>query len=77
MTNFEKIKSMTIDELTQFFLTFDMQAISDGLFCGGGICPHKVGKYECGLGDGNCIYVKNNDDFTPIKMWLESEANFG
>lgn len=60
MTNFEKIKSMSIEEMADFLCNIDTDIHEEELI------------FSCCLGDNNDIEIR--DTYGDIKEWLESEA---
>ncbi len=60
MTNYEKIKSMSVDDLVDFLAEF-------GVCCDERQCPYYFGETFC------CMSYKNCKNAT-IKKWLESES---
>lgn len=75
MTNFEKIQAMSVQELAEFMARDDLRQEIDNTFCSK-ICKHST-EEGCEF-DGYempCVYVKNDDNVTPIKEWLESEES--
>lgn len=72
MTNYERIKNMSLDEMAGFFaetIKTDFIVMADKYICNkcraehGGVCP--IGD------DDKCLY--ENDNKSTIKMWLEGE----
>lgn len=70
MTNFDRIKSMTVDEFASFLAEGSFIAKADSYICGkckrehGGRCPT--------ADDTDCMF--NEDATATIKRWLEGEA---
>ena len=60
MTNYEKIKHMSVDDLVDFLAKF-------GVRCDERQCPYYFGETFCSMSYKNC---KN----ATIKEWLESES---
>ena len=71
MKNFEKIKSMSVDELAEFLDKQSCNQVSDD-FCSN-YCKHRQPNYGCEFEQKYngpfCAY----DDLQVIKKWLESE----
>ena len=75
MTNYERIKGMTLEEMVMFLDKICAFSLFSEMYCGK-ICPNKK--------DGRCIYEDENDDtklpcygMTPqddIQAWLEHSA---
>ena len=60
MTNFEKIKSMSIEKMAEFLCNIDTDVYDEELI------------FSCCLGDNNDIEIR--DTYGDIKEWLESEV---
>lgn len=70
MTNADKIRSMTNDELANFLAMGDFDTTIGCDFCKS-ICPYRV-MGECTYDEPpSCAFT---DDITTIKYWLETEA---
>ena len=72
MTVFEKIKSMSIDEMAKFISGFDKDGLEgiETIFCMT-LCPHHKENYGCEFEDDHKCVV---DDISMIKTWLEMEV---
>lgn len=72
MTNFEKVKAMSIDELAEFIDKQATEPIGDD-FCSN-YCEHREPNYGCKFeqkhNGPNCAY----DDLELIIEWLDSEV---
>ena len=68
-TNYDRIKNMSLDEMTKFFTDLvhtDIITTADHYICKKCKEEHNG---ECPIGDdGNCIY--DNSDYVTIKLWL-------
>lgn len=64
MTNFEKIKSMSIEEMADFLSNIDTNIYTD-------IHEEEL-IFSCCLGNNNDIEIR--DTYGDIKRWLESEV---
>ena len=60
MTNFERIKAMSIEEMAEFLTNIDTDIYDEEVF------------FSCCLGDNNDIEIC--DTYGDIKEWLESEV---
>ena len=76
MTNFEKIKGMTLEELAEFLMQLDIGGrISDTLYCR--TCKHNTAEafpFGCDIPDNEKLPC---EDLTPdecIRRWLEYEV---
>ena len=70
MTNFEKIKQMSVEELSNLMGVYVWE---DNIFSRGlvrKICQ-KCSDYTCC--DGECPFFKDEKDI--VRLWLESEAD--
>lgn len=76
MNNYDRIKAMTIEEMTSFFAKIDKVSggvirIADHYICQKCKNEHNG---KCPMGDDEkCLY--DNDNTSTIKYWLEGEAN--
>lgn len=72
MTNFEKIKSMTLDELSVFFaqtVRHDIIEVADRYICRKCRADHNG---TCPMVDDICPYDRG--DVATVSLWLEGEA---
>lgn len=75
-TNFDRIKSMTVDEMASYFAyisgrDYGFITVADHYICCK--CKKEHGG-ECPVSDDEkCLY--ENDNTSTIKYWLEGEAN--
>ena len=69
MTNLEKIKSLTKDEMIEFLGRFDKEKIP---YCSKEVCP--VYK-KCTQEDLNKCLELNNGDYFDVGWWLDQEVD--
>lgn len=69
MTNLEKIKSLTLDEMVEFLDSLDSHGLFTDWYCRDK-CPYRQADGEC-PGDDDCVDCCTPSD--EIKIFLESE----
>lgn len=72
MTNFEKIKQMSVDELSNLMGVYVWEDNIFSKWFDKEMCQ-KCSDYRCYGREGECPFFKDEKDI--VRLWLESEAD--